>query len=304
MKRFVIVLALFAACKKDNSTTGAPAQEAMGLYAKGFNDLIADPKQMISEYFDNIPEGGPEAGSKPHLFPRGGFAASKIKEARESFAAAKKAAPPSLANLAAPADKAIAAIDKVSATFNEAQKYYDAENYKDDKFARGKQLHADMIASSREFQSAIHELENGLSVIEDEQATKEISKYAGSKSYSYWFRFYNMEAKKFLNAVEGASTPEQRAALATAFQPMVTANDEMTKFVASKGPSVNSTFSSYAGTAGSFHATAVKLLRLVKEPKPDEEAIGRETDTLVQNYNSLVGMANTLYQVEDVNALN
>ncbi len=305
--RSIIIAFVFAlvagACKKDNSTTGEPAQEAMGLYAKGFNALIGDPKQMITEYFDAIPEAGPDPASKPHLFPRQNFGASKIKEAREAFAKAKDAAPPALANLAPAATDAIAAIDKVSTIFTEAQKYYDAENYKDDKLARGRELHAQMLAAARQFQTAIDKLEDGLTVIEDQQAVAELAKHA-DKGYGYWFRFYNIEAKKFLGAVERASTAEQRAALATAFQPMATANDELAKFVASKGPGINGSFNAYVTQAGSFHATAVKLLRLVKEPTPDEQAIGREMETLVSNYNNLVSMANSLYQVEGANALN
>jgi hypothetical protein len=302
--RIVIVLVLISgACKKDNSATGAPAQEAMGLYAKGFNDLIADPKQMITEYFDNIPESGPEPGSKPRLFPRQNFGISKIKEAREAFKAAKEAAPASLAGLAAPADDALVAIDKVATTFAEAHKYYDAENYKDDQFAKGKVLHAQMLEAAKQFRVAINKLEDGLSVIEDQQAVAEVAKYASDKGYSYWFRFYNMEAKKFIAAVEHADTPEQRAALATAFQPIATANDDLTKFVASKGTKVNGSFNAYVSQASSFHATAVKLLRLVKDPAAEAE-LGRETEALIRNYNNMVSMANSLYQVEGADALN
>lgn len=303
--RLVLVTALLlgTACKKDNSATGEPAQEAMGLYAKGFNGLIADPKQMITEYFDNIPEAGPEPGSKPRLFPRQNFGASKIKEAREAFAAAKSAAPASLAKLAPPADKAIVAIEKVATAFTEAQKYYDAENYKDDNFARGKQLHAQMLEATAQFQAALHELEDGLSVIEDQQAVAELAKHT-DKGYGYWFRYYNIEAKKLLHAVESASTPDERKALVAAFQPIVTANDELAKFVASKGSSVNGSFNAYVSSASSFHATAVKLMRLVKDGAGDDKAIAQETESLIRGYNSLVSMANSLYQVEGANALN
>ena len=36
-----------------------------------------------------------------------------------------------------------------------------------------------------------------------QQATDELKKHAGDRSYSYWFRAYNIEAKKFLEAVSG-----------------------------------------------------------------------------------------------------
>lgn len=303
MYRFVLALALlFSACKKDNSTTGEPAREAMGLYAKGFNALIADPKQMVTEYFDKLPDG-PQPDSKPRLFPRQNFGTSKISEARDAFVAAKKAAPASLANLAAPADEALVAIDKIAVTFTAAQKYYDAENYKDDNFAKGKELHGQMVEASKQFQGALNKLEDGLSVIEDQQATDELKKYAGDRGYSYWFRAYNMEAKKFLTAVERADAPEQRAALASAFAPMQKADEELAKFVEAKGTKLNASFKAYVGAAGRYNASAVKLLRLVKEAKPDEAAVGRELDALVSSYNSLISMANSLYQLEAADAL-
>jgi Protein of unknown function (DUF3829) len=303
MYRFVLALALlFTACKKDNSTTGEPAREAMGLYAKGFNALIADPKGMITEYFEKLPDG-PQPDSKPRLFAKQNFATSKISEARDAFVAAKKSAPASLAGLAAPADQALVAIDKVAVAFTAAHKYYDAENYKDDSFAKGKELHGQMVEASKQFQVALHQLEDGLSVIEDQQATDELKKYAGDRGYSYWFRAYNIEAKKFLTAVERADAPEPRAALATAFTPMQKADEELAKFVEAKGTKLNASFKAYVGAAGRYNASAVKLLRLVKDAKPDEAAIGREFDALVSGYNSLVSMANSLYQLEGADAL-
>jgi hypothetical protein len=300
----LVALALFAACKKDTSTTGAPAQEAMGLYAKGFNALLKDPKQMIKEYFDSIPEAGPDPKARLRLFPRQNFATSAIKEARESFDKAKSAAPDSMASLAPAADQAIAAIERVATTYTAAQKYYEAENYKDDQLAKGKELHGQMIAAAKDFNTALGTLEAGLSKIEDEQATQELAKYEGDKSYSYWFRFYNMQAKKFLSAVEAAHTPETLAKLDAAFQPIAAATDALGKFVASKGGKVNTTFNSYADRATSFHATATKLIRLAKEPKVDGAALDRETESLISNYNTLVSMANTLYDVEAAKALN
>ena len=295
----LLVFALGFGCKKDSSATGQPAQEAMGLYAKGFNLLIGDPKQMISEYFDEFPDG-PQPGTKPRLFPRQNFGAAKITEARDAFAAAKKAAPESLAGLAAPADEAIAAMDKFATAFTAAQKYYEAENYKDDNFAKGKELHAQLVAAHDQYRAAINKLEDGLSVIEDQQAAVELAKHEKARGYSYMFRYYNIEAKKFLTAVERARTPEERAALATAGQKIAAAEEELGKFVTAKGTKINAAFKSYAGMASTYNATATKILRLVK----DNQDPSAELQSLVSNYNSLVTMANSLYQLEDANALN
>lgn len=303
---FVLTFALAAVtagCKKDNSTTGAPAQQAMGLYAKGFNTLIKDPKAMIKEYFDAIPEAGPDPKSKPRLFPRQSFAARGIKEAREAFAQAKASAPPAMAALGTAADQAITAIDAVAQTFGEAQKYYEAENYKDDQFARGKQLHAKMLAASKAFHTAVATLETGLSSIEDEQARTELAKYEADKGYSYWFRFYNIEAKKFLAAVEAAETPEQLGKLEAAFQPLSAASDALAKFVAGKGAQLNASFGAYHHQATSFDASATKVVRMARDPKRDDQALGREMDLLISSYNNLISTGNSLYDLEAAKAL-
>lgn len=286
-------LALFA-CKKDQSTTGDAAQESMGLYAKGFNLLIDSPMDMVKEYQDKIPAEGPKEEDKPRLFPRQNFAASKITEAKTAFEAAKKAAPKTLESFAPIADKAIASAEKALRIFTDAHKYYDAEDYKDDKFAKGKELHTQMMGAIGEFRGAITELQAGLSRVEDEQASAELKKYKDD-SYSYWFRFFNQQAKKFIDAMQAAQTPEQLAKLEEAFGPTDAAYAGLEKFTSSKNPP-QVTFKAYFDAAGRYHSTAKKILRAAKDNKLDE--VGREAETLISNYNSLVSMANSMYQLE------
>lgn len=297
--RFIfIALAFIAACKKDASTTGAAAQEAMGLYAEGFNTLIKDPKSLIRDYFRSIPDSGPDEKTKPHLFPHQNSLPNTIKVARTAFDKAKAAAPKSLANLAPAADQSIAAVERLQQVYAAAQKYYEAENFKDDQFAKGKELHAQMIAVTKDFNAAIGKLENGLSSVEDEQAAQELAKFADNKGYSYWFRHFNMQAKKFLGSVETAQTPEQFAKLEEAFQPIATAHDELNKFVAAKSAQVNATFGSYAKQVDSFHAAGTKIVRLAKAPKLEAAEFDREAENLVGRYNNIVGFGNTLYKLE------
>jgi len=290
-----------SACAKNKSTTGESAQEAMGEYAEGFNVLIDDPKRMVNEYFDEIPPEGPAPGSKPHLFPHD--PSNEIKKAKEAFVKAKQVAPASISHLAPLADGTIVAIEKVSSTFDAAVKYYAAENYKDDQYARGKELHAQMVAESTSFNEALAKLEAGLSTIEDVQATEELKKYAGAKSYSYWFRFHKMEAKKFVTAVEEAETPEQLAQLGTAFGPIEAAYNDLDAFAKAKGDSADHSFALYVKTASDFHATGTKLVRLAKDVKGESPELDRAVEELVNRYNNLVQGANSLFEVEAANGL-
>jgi len=292
MRFALALLFVVTACKKDPSVTGSDAKTAMGLYAKGFNALLADPKRMLSSYFSSVPpDGAPDPKGQPPHFMGGGFVDNKIKEAREAFAAAKEARPESLAQLDAPAQAAIAAIDKAAAAFAQVEKYYQAETFKDDKGAKAKELHGQLVAADKAFGEAMRQLGDGLSKIEDEQAADELAKYADDKDYSYYFRWYTQQAKKFLNVVEAGD----KTKLPDAAKAQAAATGELQKFVAGKGTKLNSTFKSFADYADSFQAEATKLVR--------DGDMDKGYDPVVSAYNQIITMGNSLYQVEGVGAL-
>jgi hypothetical protein len=291
MRFALALLFVVTACKKDPSVTGSDAKTAMGLYAKGFNALLADPKRMLSGYFSSVPpDGAPDPKRPPH-FMGVGFVDGKIKEAREAFDAAKEARPESLATLDAPAQAAMAAIDKAAAAFAQVEKYYQAETYKDDKGAKAKELHGELVAADKAFTEAMRQLGDGLSKIEDEQAADELAKYADDKDYSYYFRWYTQQAKKFLNVVEAGD----KTKLPDAAKALATATGELQKFVAGKGTKLNSSFKSFADYADSFQAEATKLVR--------DGDLDKGYDAVVGAYNQIITMGNSLYQVEGVGAL-
>jgi uncharacterized protein DUF3829 len=292
MHRILIALVfLVTACKKDPSVTGSDAKKAMGLYAKGYNSLLEDPKRMLKDYFSSFPNDGlPDPKNPPHLTPDS-FAASKIKEAKDAFAEAKEARPDTLAKLDAPAQAAVDAMEKAAAAIDQVGKYYQAETFKDDKGAKAKELHAQLVAADKAFGDAIHQLGDGLSTIEDQQATDEIAKYADDKDYSYWYRYYDQQAKKFLTVVEGGD----KTKLAPAKQALDGATAELQAFVAKKGGKLHSSFKTFADRADAFAAEATKLMR--------DGDVDKAYDPLVSAYNQLIGMGNTLAEIEGVNAL-
>jgi hypothetical protein len=204
-----------------------------------------------------------------------------------------------MASLPAAADRAIAAIDEVATEFAAAHAYYDAENYKDDQFAKGKQIHEKITVAAKQFGDAIEELEVGLNGIEDAQAVAELQSYKDASDYSYWFRFYNIEAKQFVRAVDHARTPEQKAQLAAVLPALTTATADLEKFVDSKGTKLNQAFNAYLGVARSFHSLATKLVR---ETKSGGQA--PDSSMLIGAYNNMVELANSLYKVEDAGGLN
>ena len=147
-----------------------------------------------------------------------------------------------------------------------------------------------MIAASKDFDTALDNMADGLTAIEDAQAIDEIKSHEGSKDYGYWFRAYTFEAKKLLAVAHKGDAAALGKAVA-AFEPTDTA---FAKFVADKGTGLAQAFSPYAGAADRFHAAVAKLAR---DPK------GFDMNELVSAYNSLVNTGNSLYQLEGTPAL-
>lgn len=285
----VLVLAV-TGCKKDESATGASAKEAMGLFAKGYNDLIKDPRSVIEDYDRTIPASGPIESAKPHLFGQNSFAEGTIKEAHEAFDAAKKEAPASLAKLGPLADKAIAAADKVMAVYADAYKYYDAEQYKDDHMAKGTKLHADWQAAEKDFDAAMHAFGDGLSEVEDLQAADELKSHEDKKDYAYWWREQNLEAKKLLAVAEKGDVGELKKAI-EAWRPK---HEQFAKWIADKGSNVAQAFHPYASASDRFETAVTKMNR-----EPSDATLGE----MINAYNSMITGSNGLAQLEGTPAL-
>ena len=298
------IAATAAACTKDNSATGADAKQALGRYATGFNALLDDPKRLIDGYFSAFPADHPPDPSPHPSLASASFATDKLAEARAAFADAARAAPPSLAALAPAAETALGETDKAVALCDAAYKYYQADGYKDDGGARGKQLHAQLIAARTQVHAAIRALDAGMGSIEDAQAADELAKRAGDKDYSYWFRFYDQQAKRVVKAVTGASSPAELAQVATAIKAMAPADDQLAAFVTAKGTKLAHPFRSYADDATAFQAEARKLARLIEAGKTfDDHELDDAARSVVGAYNNLITVANALTQVEAVDNL-
>jgi hypothetical protein len=286
--------AALAACKPDQGVTGDAAKEAMGLYAKGYNLLLTQPSAMVKSYFHTLSEDGPAAGARPHLQPAASWAQKTVKEAREAFATAQKAAPSALAKLGPASDRALTANDQAIAVELEAEKYYEAEGYKSDQLAKGKELHAKMVAARKELSAAMGALEDGLSEVEDAQAVADLKNHEADKGYSYWFRYFNLEAKNYLAAVRD---PAKRAA---ATQAIRAAHDALAAFVAGKGSELSSYFSTYAASADSFWAACQKFER---QGQGVAAETGDAEQGLIAAYNGLIKSGNFLYKLESTDSL-
>jgi hypothetical protein len=181
------------------------------------------------------------------------------------------------------------------------EKYLEAEDYKDDAWAKGKQIHGDMVAAAEAYDKAIDVFGAALDAVEDVQMEAELKKQSKG-SYGYTFRYGNMQAKKLIGALqkpEDAETfrPAFKAAWA-AFEPIA---GEVSTFVTGKGDKINSTFKSWADNVDDIVAECKKLARDLD--KADGQQISNALNSIISNYNSMVSLANSLQSLEQNNLL-
>lgn len=293
---FLLVLALVA-CKKDPSTTGADAKRATGLYARGYNALVGEPRRLIRGYFSTFPADAPPSFERsPSLSSADSFVPQRIDEARKAFDDAKEAAPSTLASFAPAAANALSATEAALALYRKAAAYYAAQTYKDDKGEQARQLHAELGKATHDLDQKLDALAAEIEKVEDVQAVDEIAKYADDKDYSYWFRFYTHEAKQVVTALDHG-TP-----LVPAIDKLAATSEQFAAFVTKKGNALSDSFTNYVSAVESMRAEIAKLRRLASGAHTDAELEQAES-AVYDAFNRLVSIGNTLYQVEDVRNL-
>ena len=116
------------------------------------------------------------------------------------------------APLEAAATAYVDAVSKLEPLLKEADDYYTAENYKDDKMAKGKELHPRLVAAWDAFAGADHNLREAVEVINDRRALEKLAAIEQSegRKVHYYVEVLMIHAKHVLLA-EKAATPDVAA---------------------------------------------------------------------------------------------
>ena len=176
-----------------------PVKEMLGAYAKGYNEVLNTFNDLIDNYFRSIPadkEPSDELG-KIHFFGTANHDMS-LKTVKDAFAAASDKAPEKYAHLRPMANDLYATCAELARISGEAKKYYEAEDFKDDAYARGKVLHEEMKTAADKYDAALRQMEAALSTEEDKLMEGELAQYKEEKSYSYYLRYVHFRAKRWM----------------------------------------------------------------------------------------------------------
>ena len=277
------------ACKKSGNAGGSSqavvsdeAQQARSLYAKGFNQLIDDPKEMIDTYFKAMPKSG-LTKKKVSLYSSHTFAKRSIDAAKSAFVEARGIDSVIVKRLAPLADGAMQGIEKALKAFTDAYNYYDAEDFKDDGGKKGQQLYKQMQAAAVAFDKSLSQLGDALSAIEDEQTLAQLKKMEKDQGSLYWLRLYTFRAKKTVDTMRNTKR------YAAAFSELEKVHADLAKFAKTH---TKKAFASFTGQANSFFNKAKSLKRNLGGK--DGKALQASAKQLITGYNTLVQVGNAL----------
>jgi hypothetical protein len=211
----------------------------------------------------------------------------------------------------AAATEYLAALEAVMPLVNEAHKYYDEEDYKDDKFAKGKELHPKLVAAFEKFGTADDKFRK--LVVDKNEALQErelarVEKEEGKK-LSFHNKFVMSKAKKLVEASDVKDLKElDLAKYEVVLGEFEKAVDELEAYVKDHKAEADSVsmFSSFVSKAGEMRKAAKDLMRRKRDKPeftPDEiEYLNQGHTHLVEGnpgavlkvYNDLVSDSNRL----------
>ena len=276
-----------------------PAVEKINAYVGCLNRLSARSFQSRSRYFSWVKNKNGPTGKERIIY--GTYTIYDTSGCRKNVEKANTLEPRDAA-LEAAASTYADAVSKLEPLLKEADDYYSAEDYKDDKMAKGKALHPRLVAAWDAFASADRELRKGVETINDRRALEklaEIESKEGRKA-RYHVEALMIQAKRVLRAADAAKpdVAEITAAL-NDYESIVKAAEQVP---ADGGGKIGSLFIS---TAKSFLVTGKQLMRRIRDKVPyssgDRMMLGNagsgwmvegSPPRLLRDYNQLIGAYN------------
>jgi hypothetical protein len=255
---FIAGAALLLALFTDTAAAQTPpAVEKINAYVGCINRLSERSYSSRARYFSWAAQSGP-TGKERIIY--GLYTIYDTSNCRKEVEKANTLEPRD-AELEAAATAYAEAVSKLEPLLKEADDYYSQEDYKDDKMAKGKELHPRLVAAWNAFAAADRKLRAGVDAVNDKQALiklAEIEKSEGKKA-RYHVEAVMISAKRVLRA-GGAQNPDvaELTALLNQYEGLVKGAEEQSE----DGKKIGSMF---IRNAKSFLTTSKQLMRRVRD---------------------------------------
>lgn len=287
-------------------TPPSPAQSLTGklnAYVGCINRLSERSYDSRRRYFEWVGKNGP-TGKERIIY--GTYTIYDTSDCRKNVEKAN-ALEPRDAELESAASAYADAVSKLEPLLKEADDYYEQENYKDDRMAKGKALHPRLVAAWDAFAKADKALRGGIETINDRRAAErlaEIEQKEGRKA-RYHVEALMINAKRVLRAQNAEKS--DIAAITKAlndYEDIVKATEQISG--ADGGAKIGSMF---IGNAKSFLTSSKQLMRRVRDKVPysqgdrmmlnagsgwmvegSPQRLLRDYNQLIESYNRGVGI--------------
>ncbi|WP_137043578.1 YiiG family protein [Pseudolabrys sp. FHR47] len=258
----VVATSLVASAQTTPNTDKASV-EKMNAYVGCINRLSERSYASRDRYFSWVKGKNGPTGKERIIY--GTYTIYDTSDCRRNVEKANALAPRD-AELEAAAAAYADAVSKLEPLLKEADDYYDQENYKDDKMAKGKALHPRLVAAWDAFAAADKSLRANVEAINDKRALEKLAaiEQAEGKKARYHVEALMINAKRVLRA-ETADKPDL-AAITSAlseFEAIVIATEP---FASAAGP--DKIGSMFVSNAKSFLTTAKQLMRRIRDKTP------------------------------------
>jgi hypothetical protein len=278
----------------------SPFTEKMNAYVGCINRLSERSYSSRARYFSWVGKNGP-TGRERIIY--GTYTIYDTSDCRRNVEKAN-ALEPREAALEAAASAYADAVSKLEPLLKEADDYYQREDYKDDKMAKGKALHPRLVAAWDAFANADRELRTGVEAINDRRALERLAEIESKegKQARYHVEALMIQAKRVLRTNDTAKPDIAEITKAIAdFENGITAAEQF----AGSGIGSGKIGSIFISNAKSYLVTAKQLMRRIRDKTPysagDRMMLGQQgagwmvegsPARLLRDYNQLIGAYN------------
>lgn len=263
----------------------------LSLYAQCTNASRRSAFDVLHRYHDDLnADGTPkDANSKPSSIEMGDYVVDSCTAAVEQGPGQE----PSLPELEKAQADYTAALTDLAKVSNELHKYYDQEDFKDDGWAKSKQLVPKALEAGERFVAANAILDELLDAKEDEANEAMLSHLEETvgKNAEYHTRVVLGRAKKFLVCLEGDTIDV--AACEDPFKALEKAHGEFDTYTTDNKASVDqiTLFSWFEDSEEEYYVESKKLMRALRDGSAPPEAV----DPVFEAYNDLIDNSNRVH---------
>jgi len=284
---------------QQGSTAAPTFTEKLNAYVGCINRLSERSFDSRKRYFSWVGKNGP-TGKERIIY--GTYTIYDTSDCKKNVAKAN-ALEPRDPELEAAANAYVEAVTRLEPLLKEADDYYQQEDYKDDRMAKGRALHPKLVAAWDAFAAADKTLRSEVEAINDRRALQrlaEVEEKEGRKA-RYHVEAMMIQAKRVMRANDAAKPDVAAIAKAIAdYEAIIKSAEEL----AADNPK-DKVGSMFVSNAKSFLTTAKQLMRRIRDKVPysqgDRMMLGsgggwmvegslprlmRDYNQLVQSYNS------------------